>query len=49
MTMFEFMQNAFFALCGIVCIAVIFIIIYAVVVGVARAFKGGNGNGRKRD
>lgn len=49
MTMFEFMQTAFFALVGVICIAAIFIIIYAVVVGAARAIKGGSSNGRKRD
>lgn len=30
MTMFEFMQNAFFLLCGIACIAVAVLIVYCV-------------------
>ena len=31
MTMFEFMQNAFFLLCGIICIAVAVLVIYCVI------------------
>lgn len=40
MTMFEFMQNAFYLLCGIACIAVAFLIIYVSMNVVVRAAKG---------
>lgn len=37
MTMFEFMQNAFFLLCGIICIAAAVLVIYCVIVAIFRA------------
>lgn len=45
MTMFEFMQNAFFLLCGIACIAVAFIIIYIALNVVIRGINGGKPRG----
>ena len=36
MTMFEFMQNAFFLLCGIICIAAAVLVIYCVIVAILR-------------
>ena len=36
MTMFEFMQNAFFLLCGIICIAAAVLGIYCVIVAIFR-------------
>ena len=36
MTMFEFMQNAFFLLCGIICIAAAVLVIYCVIVAIFR-------------
>ena len=32
MTMFEFMQNAFFLLCGIICIAAAGLVIYCIII-----------------
>lgn len=34
MTMFEFMQNAFFLLCGIICIAAAVLIVFCVIVAI---------------
>ena len=36
MTMFEFMQNAFFLLCGIICIAAGVLIVFCVIVAIFR-------------
>ena len=36
MTMFDFMQNAFFLLCGIICIAAAVLVIYCVIVAIFR-------------
>ena len=36
MTMFEFMQNAFFLLCGIICISAAVLVIYCVIVAIFR-------------
>lgn len=49
MTMLEFMQNAFFLLCGIACIAAAFLIIYITLIAAIHTFKGVKSNGRKRD
>lgn len=53
MTMFEFMQNAFFLLCGIACIAVAVLIVYCVIVAIFRTCGGGKKrgktNGRNQD
>lgn len=46
MTMFEFMQNAFYLLCGIACIAVAFLIIYIALNVVIHGFKGRKYGGR---
>lgn len=40
MTMFEFMQNAFFLLCGIVCIAAAVLIVFCVIVEIFRTCGG---------
>lgn len=40
MTMFEFMQNAFFLLCGIVCIAAAVLIVFCVIVAIFRTCGG---------
>lgn len=47
MSAFEFMAAAFYALVGVVCLAVAVVIVYAVAVGIYRGLKGGGGNGRK--
>lgn len=39
MTMFEFMTNAFYLLCGVACIAVAFLIIYVALIVIIRGFK----------
>lgn len=46
MTMFEFMQNAFFLLCGIICIAAAVLVIYCVIVAIFRTCgkRGGKKN-----
>lgn len=46
MTMFEFMQNAFFLLCGIACIAAAVVIVYCVIVAIFRTCgkRGGKKN-----
>lgn len=49
MTTFQFMQNAFFLLCGIVCIAATALIVYCVIIAVIRAFKWRGRNGRNQD
>lgn len=36
MTMFEFMQNAFFLLCGIICIAAAVLVVHCVTVAIFR-------------
>ena len=36
MTMFDFMQNAFFLLCGIICIAAAVLVIYCGIVAIFR-------------
>lgn len=46
MTMFEFMQNAFYLLCGIACIAIAFLIIYVSLNVVVRGIKGSKSRGR---
>ena len=46
MTMYQFMVNAFYMLCGIACIAVAVLIVYCVIVAVIRTCKGGNKSGR---
>lgn len=38
MTMFEFMKNAFFLLCGIICIAAAVLVIYCVIVAIFRTY-----------
>ena len=40
MTMFEFMQNAFFLLCGIVCIEAAVLIVFCVIVAIFRTCGG---------
>lgn len=47
MTAFEFMAAAFYALVGVVCLAVAVVIVYAVAAGIYRSMKGGGRNGRK--
>lgn len=36
MTMFDFMQNAFFLLCGIICVAAAVLVVYCVIVAIFR-------------
>lgn len=48
MTAFQFMATAFYALAGVVCLALAAVIVYAVVVGISRGIKsGGRGNGKR--
>ena len=49
MTMFQFMQNAFFLLCGVACVAVAFLIIYVTLITIFRTFKGEKRNGRNKN
>lgn len=49
MTAFQFMQTAFFALVGVICLSVAVVILYAVAVGVYRGIKGGVRNGRRKN
>lgn len=46
MTMFEFMVNAFYMLCGVACVAISVVIVYAVVIGIFKTLRRGGGNGR---
>lgn len=39
MTMFDFMQNAFFLLCGIICIAAAVLVVYCVIVAIFRHLR----------
>ncbi len=46
MTMFEFMVNAFYLLCGVVCVAASVLVVYGVVNGIIKSLGGGSKNGR---
>lgn len=48
MTMFDFMVNAFYMLCGIVCVAASVMTVFYVLNGIFRALRkgGGHNNGR---
>jgi hypothetical protein len=47
MTMYDFMVNAFYMLCGVVCVAASVLIVYVVVATIFKiAQKGGKRNGR---
>lgn len=47
MTMFDFMVNAFYMLCGVVCVAASVVIVYAVVNGIFKTIRKERGkNGR---
>ncbi len=46
MTMFDFMVNAFYMLCGVVCVAASVVVVYSVVIGILKAVKRGGNNGR---
>lgn len=46
MTMFEFMVNALYMLCGVLCVAASVIIVYGVVCGIANTIRRGKQNGR---
>lgn len=46
MTMFEFMTNAFYLLCGVACIAVAFLIIYIAFMVIFRGIKSSKRAGR---
>lgn len=47
MTTFEFMCAAFYALAGVVCLALAVVIVYAVAVGIYNTTKRGRHNVRK--
>lgn len=46
MTMFDFMVNAFYMLCGVVCVAASVVIVYAVVNAFVKMIGGRGRNGR---
>ena len=46
MTMFDFMVNAFYMLCGVVCVAASVLVVYCVVNGIVKTIGKGNRNGR---
>ena len=48
MTMFEFMANAFYMLCGVVCIALAVLIVFSVVNGIIKERGKGKRNGRNQ-
>lgn len=47
-TMFEFMENAFYLLVGVACLAVAVVIIYTVAVCIYKGLSGGGGNGKRK-
>lgn len=47
MTMFDFMANAFYMLCGVLCVAVSVLVLYCVIISILRTIGKGNKNGRK--
>lgn len=46
MTTFDFMVNAFYMLCGVVCVAASVLVVYGVVNGIIKTIGRGNHNGR---
>lgn len=46
MTMFEFMVNAFYMLCGVVCVAASVLIVYAVLNAIFKQIGKDRKNGR---
>lgn len=46
MTMFDFMTNAFYMLCGVVCVGASVLIVYGVVNGIVKAIGKEGRNGR---
>lgn len=47
MTMFDFMVNAFYMLCGVACVAASVVIVYGVLNGIFKTlWRGGGNNGR---
>ena len=47
MSAFHFMQNAFFILVGVACVALAAVIVSAVIIGIYRYIKKGAGAGGK--
>lgn len=41
------MANAFYILAGVVCLAAVAVVVYAVAAGIYRGIKGGSNNGGK--
>lgn len=44
MTMFEFMVNAFYMLCGVACVAASVVIVYGTLNAIFKALRKGGGN-----
>lgn len=49
MTMFEFMANAFYMLCGVVCVALAALIVFSVVNAILKECGKGKKNGRNQN
>lgn len=49
MTMFEFMANAFYMLCGVVCVALAVLIVFSVVNAILKERGKGKKNGRNQN
>ena len=50
MTMFEFMKNAFFLLCGVTCIAAAVLVVYVALTAIVQSMrKGKRQNGKSRN
>ncbi len=49
MTMFEFMANAFYMLCGVVCVALAALIVFSVVNAILKEGRKGKKNGRNQN
>jgi len=45
MTMFDFMANAFYMLCGILCVAISVLVVFGVVNGIVKAIGRDKRNG----
>jgi len=49
MTMFEFMANAFYMLCGVLCVGASVLVVCGIVSGIIKAFGKGARNGRNKN
>jgi len=49
MTMFDFMANAFYMLCGVLCVGASMLVVFGIVNGIIKAIGGNRQNGRNKD